>query len=104
MLAHLRSVSILTTREAKHSIGKLIETVRPDVLVTSESTADFGKKETAAYKKYCGKIMTLPPQAATSTTARVRLLTISGADQLAQEIMRGVPELVKHALDRLKQN
>ena len=65
-------------------------TVRPDVLITSSSTSDFGKKEIAVYKKVCGKIVTLPPQAATSTTARVRALTISGADELAKEIIERV--------------
>ena len=43
MLAHLRSVGILTLREVKHGMSKLIETVRPDVLVTSSSTSDFPK-------------------------------------------------------------
>jgi len=102
MLAHLRHVGILTMREEKHGLGKLIETVRPDVLITSSSTSDFGKKEIAVYKKVCGKIITLPPQAATSTTARVRLLTISGADELAKEIMHGMPIVVKNALDKFR--
>jgi len=102
MLAHLRHVGILTLREAKHGLGKLIETVRPDVLITSASTNDFGKKEIAVYKKVCGKIVTLPPQAATSTTARVRLLTITGADELAKEIMDGIPVTVKNALDKFR--
>lgn len=102
MLAHLRHVGILTLREEKHGLGKLIETVRPDVLITSSSTNDFGKKEISVYKKVCGKIITLPPQAATSTTARVRLLTISGADELAKEIMHGMPIIVKNALDKFR--
>ncbi|MDO8593860.1 MAG: adenylyltransferase/cytidyltransferase family protein [bacterium] len=102
MLAHLRHVSILTVREAKHGLGKLIEIVRPDVLVTSLSTSDFGKKEIAVYKKICGKIVTLPPQAATSTTARVRSLTISGADELAKEIIERVPAAVKNALEKFR--
>ena len=102
MLSHLRSVSILTLRHAKDNIGKLIRTVRPDVLVTSTSTKDFNKKgQFAEYEAFCGEIVVLPPQAATSTTARVRELTISGADQLANEIMRQVPQLVKNALDAL---
>lgn len=104
MLAHLRHVGILTLREKKHSIGKLIETVRPDVLITSSSTSDFGRKEISVYKKICGEIVTLPAQAATSTTARVRLLTISGADALAQEIMQGVPLVVKNALEKFRSN
>ena len=102
MLAHLRHVSILTVREVKHGLGKLIETVRPDVLITSSSTSDFGKKEIAVYKKVCGKIVTLPPQAATSTTARVRALTISGADELAKEIIERVPAAVENALEKFR--
>jgi D-glycero-beta-D-manno-heptose 1-phosphate adenylyltransferase len=104
MLSHLRCVDILTLRELHHDIGALIRTVKPDVLVTSTSTKDFNKDDQfAVYKKYVGEIVVLPPQAATSTTARVRELTISGADQLAQEIMRQVPQLVKNALDSLQQ-
>ena len=102
MLAHLRSVSILALREVKHGMGTLIQTVRPHVLIISESTKDFGKKEAAPYRPYCEKIVLLPPQAVTSTTARVRLLTISGADQLAKEIIQGVPQLVKNALDKFR--
>lgn len=102
MLAHLRSVGILSLREVHHNIGDLIRTVKPDVLVTSTSTKDFNKNEQfSEYKKYVGKVVVLEPQAATSTTARVRELTISGADQLAQEITRQVPQLVKNALDSL---
>lgn len=102
MLAHLRSVSILTVREVNQDIGALIKCVKPDVLITSASTKDFSKKEAIAYKRYCGKVVVLPPQAATSTTARVRLLTISGADELARDIMQGVPALVTNALEKFR--
>ena len=100
MLAHLRSVSILTLRYSHHPIGHLIEVVKPHVLITSESTADFGQKEAIAYTQLCGEIVVLPPQATTSTTARIRLLTINGADQLAGEIMHGIPQVVKNALEK----
>lgn len=104
MLSHLRCVDILSVREVHHDIGDLIRTVKPDVLVTSTSTNDFNKDaQFAEYKKYVGEIVVLPPQAATSTTARVRELTISGADQLAQEIIQQIPQLVKNALDSLQQ-
>jgi D-glycero-beta-D-manno-heptose 1-phosphate adenylyltransferase len=104
MLSHLRCVDILSVREVDHDIGDLIRTVKPDVLVTSTSTKDFNKDDQfAVYRKHCGEIVVLPPQAATSTTARVRELTISGADQLAQEIMQQIPQLVKNALDSLQQ-
>lgn len=102
MLAHLRHVHILVLREVHHGLGKLIETVRPDVLVTSSSTGDFGKKEIAVYKKICGEIITLEPQATATTTGRVRLLTISGAEEFSQEIMRGIPDVVKNALEKIR--
>lgn len=101
MLAHLRSVDMLTLREVQHDIGALIKCVEPDVLITSSSTKDFSKKEAAAYKRWCGKVVILPPQAATSTTARVRLLTIGGADQLAQAVVREIPALIANVLKKV---
>lgn len=89
MLTHLRHVDIVTIREANQDIGALIKLVKPDVLITSSSTADFkqdlGK---GTYNKYCGKIVILPPQATTSTTARIRNLTIDGAEKLAREVQK----------------
>jgi rfaE bifunctional protein nucleotidyltransferase chain/domain len=86
MLVHLRHVDIVTIRELHHGIGDLIRLVKPDVLITSSSTADFTEQMKKDYDEYCGKIVTLPPQATTSTTARIRNLTIEGAEKLANEI------------------
>jgi rfaE bifunctional protein nucleotidyltransferase chain/domain len=87
MLLHLRHVDIVTIRETKHDIGDLIRLVKPDVLLTSSSTDDFKNDLVSGkYDAYCGKIVTLPPQATTTTTARVRNLTIDGADRLAREV------------------
>lgn len=102
MLAHLRHVTILTQRDVGVEIGELIRVVRPHVLVTSLSTKDFPKKDVLAYKKYCEKIVTLPPQAATSTTARIRFFTIEGADELARELTRKIPEVVLRTLDNYR--
>ncbi len=88
MLVHLRHVDIVTIREAHHDIGDLIRLVCPDVLVTSSSTTDFDQKMKQAYKDYCGEIITMPPQATTSTTARIRNLTIEGAEELATEVVK----------------
>jgi len=86
MLVHLRHVDIVTIRELHHGIGDLIRLVKPDILITSSSTADFTEQMKKDYDDYCGKIVTLPPQATTSTTARIRNLTIEGAEKLAHEI------------------
>ena len=86
MLAHLRDVDILVVRDVKDDIGDLIRLVKPDVYVASESTKDFTKELRSVYKSHCGKIVVLPPQATTSTTARIRNLTIEGAEELAREV------------------
>lgn len=88
MLIHLRHVDIVTIRELNHDIGDLIRLVSPDVLITSKSTKDFKDKQKKEYHSYCKKIITLSPQATTSTTARIRDLTIEGAEELASEVIK----------------
>jgi rfaE bifunctional protein nucleotidyltransferase chain/domain len=88
MLTHLRHVDIVAIRDVDQGIGDLIKLVKPDVLIVSKSTGDFTSKQVKEYNKYCGKIITLPPQATTSTSARIRLLAIEGAEKLAKEISK----------------
>lgn len=96
MLTHLRHVDIVAIRDVDHDIGHLVRLVRPDVLVTSTSTADFKEDlERGTYQDVCKKIVTLPPQATTHTSARIRNLTIEGAEQLAQEVARLTKDFIK---------
>lgn len=88
MLVHLRSVDIVTLREAHHDIGYLIRLVKPDVLVVSKSTTDFTYDMAQEYKSVCGEVISLPPQATTTTSARIRNLTIEGAEKLAKEVSK----------------
>lgn len=88
MLLHLRHVDVVTLREATSDLGDLIRLVKPDVLVVSKSTKDFTSEMVKDYRDYCGKIVSLPPQATTTTSARIRNLTIEGAEKLATEISR----------------
>ncbi len=50
------------------------------------------------YKDVCGEIITMPPQATTSTTARIRKLTIDGAEELAREVVK----LTQDFLNKIK--
>ncbi len=102
MLAHLRHVSILTQRHVDVEVGALIRAVRPHVLVTSESTKDFPVSDIAVYREVCGEVVTLPPQATTSTTARIRMLSIDGADALARELARRIPDVVQESLEQIR--
>lgn len=102
MLGHLRHVSLLTKRDIGVDIGELIRVVSPHVLITSKTTKDFPARDVAVYKKHCAEIVTLPPQATTSTTARIRFLTIDGADQLARELKDRIPKLVSESLNNIR--
>jgi rfaE bifunctional protein nucleotidyltransferase chain/domain len=94
MLAHLRHVDIVTLREAHHGIGHLINLIKPDVLVISKSTKDFTAAMAKEYTSVCGKIVSLPPQAVTTTSARIRNLTMDGAEKLAGEVSRLTQEFL----------
>lgn len=102
MLSHLRHVSILTQRDAHTEIGALIRVVRPHVLVTSESTKDFTPADVIVYEQHCDRIITLPPQATTSTSARIRMLTIDGANHLARELAERIPRMVQETLENMR--
>jgi D-beta-D-heptose 7-phosphate kinase/D-beta-D-heptose 1-phosphate adenosyltransferase len=86
MLAGVRCVDIITIRDVHHGINDSIFAIKPDVLITSETTADFSEETKRTLEEHCGKIMTLPAQATISTTARLRNLAIDGAQDLADKI------------------
>lgn len=87
MLAHLRSVDVLTLRDVQHDMSYLVEVISPDIFVISKSTSDF-KNILKECKKFAKKIVILEPQSTTSTTARIRNLTIEGAEELASEVQK----------------
>jgi D-glycero-beta-D-manno-heptose 1-phosphate adenylyltransferase len=86
MLVHLRHVDIVTLLEIRDDKGDLIEMLSPHVLVLSETTSDIPDSDIERYQKLCEQVIVLPPQAVTTTTARIRNLTIEGAHKLAAEI------------------
>lgn len=95
MLLHLRHVDYVVVRDVEKEIGDLIRTVKPDILITSSTTKDFTREFIQKYKNSCGKIVTLPAQSTTSTTARIRQLTIDGASSLAEEINKLTKDFIQ---------
>lgn len=99
MLAHLRSVDVLFLRDNNEDREDLVRAVHPDVFVISSSTTDIPQSE-EHFKDYCEKLVCFEPQATTSTTARIRRLTIEGAEQLARQIN----ELTEEFLQKIKKS
>jgi len=94
MLVGLRAVDIMTLRTPEYELPHLIKIIQPDTLVMSETTADFTPEvvNSLGLRHYCGEVVTLPPQATISTTARIRNVAVGGAHQLAARIEQVIKE------------
>ncbi len=88
MLSHIRSVNIITVLDIEEHQDQLIIDILPDIAVFSKGTKDVTEQNIRkAISKYCGEIIFFEPQAATSTTARIRFLAMGGAEGLADKIV-----------------
>ncbi len=94
MLAFQRPVDIIFVKGVNDEPRRLIKTVKPDVLILSETTGhEEGSIE--EMKEWCGRVEVLAPQAPpgeVSTTAKIRMLFISGQEELIKELM---PEIIR---------
>jgi D-beta-D-heptose 7-phosphate kinase/D-beta-D-heptose 1-phosphate adenosyltransferase len=95
VLAGLRSVDVLVLKEIAHPKWALIKAVRPDVLVVSESTKQFTEEEKNALREFCGEVVVLPPQAKTSTSARIRNFQLEIGARIKESMMAAVPGIVE---------
>jgi len=94
ILTSLRVVDIVTVRDHKEHKYDLIKTIKPDVLIMSQTTSSFTEKDRMNLLKYCGDIKILPAQASTSTTAKLRKMMVEGAEQLAVKITELINEFL----------
>jgi rfaE bifunctional protein nucleotidyltransferase chain/domain len=97
VLSHLRHVDAITIKPFGEKSNALIKLIRPDVLVMSKSTK-HKREDIEEKKKYCGKVVLLEPQAETSTSAKVRLLHVSGAGRFAEEVVPKLSSLIENRL------
>ncbi|RJQ13847.1 D-glycero-beta-D-manno-heptose 1-phosphate adenylyltransferase [Candidatus Parcubacteria bacterium] len=85
ILLHLPYVDHVFLKEDSHPHWRLIETVRPDVLLATEET--YTKAELKRLKKFCKKVVVLEPQATTTTTARLRLLLVRPTEEVLKRLV-----------------
>lgn len=97
MLGHLRAVDILTLQTEADQLYKL---VAHDVRIISESTQDL--PQLANIEEQCAHVVNLPPQAETSTTARIRRLSLDGAGQLLVKVERALATALEEVRDEIK--
>lgn len=90
VLSYLRAVDIVTPQYEADTLYKI---VMPDVRVISMSTKDLPSLE--GLKQYCGKLVNLKPQAETSTSARIRRVSIDGASELGNLVQKTVTNYIR---------
>ena len=76
MLAHSRYVDLAMLKTHTMERWQMITVTRPDVLVVVEGT--YSEAELAEIQPFCGRVMVLPRQAETSTSAKLRRLVLGG--------------------------
>jgi len=103
MLAHLRSVDIITLKKDSDPKLNLLKIVRPDVLVVSKTTGHT-KEKIKEMKSLCEKIAVLEPQSETSTSAKVRKLHIGGAGEIIKKISPQIEKVLQAALTEIEKD
>lgn len=104
MVCHLASTDIVILRDLeKHENDKeyLNKFFRPTVCVLSTGTGDIPEAQRAVIAEHVERIKVFPPQAETSSSARIRLLAIDGAKPLAQLLTSLVDEKVERITEIL---
>lgn len=96
VLGHARAVDILTLQ---YEADQLFRVVQHDVRVISESTRDLPNLE--LIQSQCAHIVNLPPQAETSTTARIRRLTFDGAASVLLRVEQALATVLKEVRDEI---
>jgi D-beta-D-heptose 7-phosphate kinase/D-beta-D-heptose 1-phosphate adenosyltransferase len=104
MLAHLRSVDIITIKQPDDPHWDLIRLVKPDTLIITEETYDDETK--LELEKICGRVVCLEPQATTSTSAKIRRLQIGWSQNISEPVEKvledgGVNEETRRKVGKL---
>ena len=88
IVCHQRHVDLVFLKQPNEERWQLIKTVKPDVLVISETTTEQPKtdEERERLRLFCGDVRELSAQATTSTTARIRLLLIGLTAQIREKV------------------
>jgi rfaE bifunctional protein nucleotidyltransferase chain/domain len=99
VLCHIRHVDLVTVKPLDAPHWELIRRIRPHVLVTTQEEyedPDEEQKLRAFCAEFGGEVHILPPQATTSTTAKIRLLVLGlkrKVKERLEEVITWIDEL-----------
>lgn len=84
LLAHLRPVDLVTVKHPDEPKWGLIRLLHPDTLIVTDETYD--EDELEELTELCGQVISLEPQATTSTSAKVRLVEVGWGAAIREPI------------------
>lgn len=99
-----RAVDIVTLKYKEDHPHKVIEVVRPDILIVSQRVEDIKSSDLEAFQGLSGKLISLESQASVSTTAKLRRVRKEGAEILAGKIKELVGGLVHEYLEGMSED
>ena len=102
MLSHIRHVDIVFLKQPEEEKWKLIKFVKPDVLILSART-EYSKPEQKELETYCKEVKELESQAETSTSAKIRLITIETAQEM-EKLFEGFSFSISELLFNFRHN
>lgn len=98
-ISHIRHADVITLKYDTDPSNHLIQVVQPDVLVISKSTK-HREDDLKLKEQYCGEVVLLEPQSTTSTSAKLRLMHVNGANKFAEDLL---PEMTKLIEEKLRE-
>lgn len=93
VLCHSRAVDVVIIKQLGWQKHILMKTVRPDVLICVEETYPAGIPNEIS--ESCGKVVILPRQAETSTSAKIRRLLIGGFEEFKEVASSRLPDFIE---------
>jgi D-beta-D-heptose 7-phosphate kinase/D-beta-D-heptose 1-phosphate adenosyltransferase len=101
MLTYLRSVDHVVLKEVNAPKWQLIQLMKPDVLIATEST--YTPIQIKELKQWCKRIVVLRSQATTSTSAKLRRLQIGFVQAFSENLTQKVHQAIGDVFAELKQ-
>ena len=104
MLAHMRSVDLVTLKHPEEPQWELIKRLQPDTLIVTHETYTDDTIENL--ELICGRVISLEPQAMTSTSAQIRRLQTGWTSAIVEPIDEllstyEVPETLRRAIGKI---
>jgi len=99
-VCHTRYVDLVIVKNDGWGKWALIKAVQPDVLVVTKET--YTEEQIKLLENgFCKKVVVLPPQAETSTTAKIRKLLIDGLGNLSKLMTEKFPSLLSECVEEV---